>query len=190
MNEQMWWFLARSSGIVAWALLTASVLWGIVLSTDLFPRNRRPAWLLDLHRWLGGLTCGFLGLHLVMLWADSYIEFTIADFLIPFRATWKPTAVALGVIATWLLVMVQATSLARKRLSAGVWRTVHLASYAAFVLGGIHGSMAGSDAMKPVYQFSNLLGLSAVVGLVLHRVVHGRRGRQTGKAQSTSPVVH
>lgn len=84
MNEQIWWFLARSSGIVAWALLTASVLWGIVLSTDLFPRNRRPAWLLDLHRWLGGLTCGFLALHLVTLWADSYIEFTIADFLIPF----------------------------------------------------------------------------------------------------------
>ena len=74
MNEQIWWFLARSSGIVAWALLTASVLWGIVLSTDLFPRNRRPAWLLDLHRWLGGLTCGFLGLHLVTLWADTTLE--------------------------------------------------------------------------------------------------------------------
>ncbi len=190
MNEQIWWFLARSSGIVAWALLTASVLWGIVLSTDLFPRNRRPAWLLDLHRWLGGLTCGFLGLHLVTLWADSYIEFTIADFLIPFHSTWKPTAVALGVVATWLLVIVQATSLARKRLSNGAWRAVHLASYAAFVLGGVHGSMAGTDAMQPMYQFSNLLGLSAVVGLALHRAVKGRRGRSIRTTKTDPVVVH
>ena len=190
MNGQMWWFLARSSGIVAWVLLTASVLWGIVLSTDLFPRFRRPAWLLDLHRWLGGLTLGFLALHLVTLWADSYIEFTIADFLIPFNATWKPTAVALGILATWLLIIVQATSLARKRLNTRVWRVVHLASYGAFVLGGVHGSMAGTDAMKPMYQYSNLVGLSAIVGLVLHRAVKGRRGSRPEKAKPEPAVVH
>ena len=55
MNPQVWWYLTRASGIVAWLMLTASVIWGIVLSTKAFPEHRRPAWLLDLHRWLGGL---------------------------------------------------------------------------------------------------------------------------------------
>lgn len=187
MTEQTWWFLARSSGIVAWATLTASVLWGIVLSTDLFPRHRRPAWLLDLHRWLAGLTFGFLGLHLGALWADSYIEFSLADFVIPWHASWKPTAVAFGVMATWLVAVVELTSLARKRLSKRTWRMAHLASYLAFAFGGIHGSLAGSDALKPMYQYSNLLGVSAVVGLALHRAVKGRRARRV--INRPSPVA-
>ena len=54
MNPQIWWYLTRASGIVAWLMLTASVIWGIVLATKAFPEHRRPAWLLDLHRWLGG----------------------------------------------------------------------------------------------------------------------------------------
>ena len=44
MNPQIWWHLARASGIVAWLMLTASVLWGVVLSTKAFPNQRRPAW--------------------------------------------------------------------------------------------------------------------------------------------------
>lgn len=53
--------LPRASGIIAWLFITASVLWGIALSTDMFPKRRRPAWLLDLHRALGGLTVVFVG---------------------------------------------------------------------------------------------------------------------------------
>ena len=34
---------ARASGVVAWLMLTASVLWGVVLSTKAFPGHRRPA---------------------------------------------------------------------------------------------------------------------------------------------------
>ena len=55
MTSQLWWYVARAGGIVAWALLTASVLWGLILSTKLRPPRVRPAWTLDLHRFLGGL---------------------------------------------------------------------------------------------------------------------------------------
>ncbi len=71
MNPQIWWYIARASGIVAWLFLTASVLWGIVLSTDLFRASRRPKWLLDLHRALGGLTVGFVAIHVGALIADT-----------------------------------------------------------------------------------------------------------------------
>ena len=37
VNPQLWWYLSRSAGIVAWVMLTGSVLWGIVLASDLFP---------------------------------------------------------------------------------------------------------------------------------------------------------
>ncbi len=96
MNPQFWWFLTRASGIVAWLMLTASVIWGIVLSTKAFPETRRPAWLLDLHRWLGGLTVSFVVIHLVALVADSYVQFDLVDLAVPFASAWKPLAVALG----------------------------------------------------------------------------------------------
>ncbi len=90
MNPQFWWFLTRASGIVAWLMLTASVIWGIVLSTKAFPEQRRPAWLLDLHRWLGGLTVSFVAIHLAALVADSYVSFGLVDLLVPFASAWKP----------------------------------------------------------------------------------------------------
>ena len=97
LNPQFWWFLIRASGIVAWLMLTASVLWGVVLSTKAFPDRRRPAWLLDLHRWLGGLTLVFIGIHLGTLLLDEYTSFGIVDLVVPYASDWKPGAVALGV---------------------------------------------------------------------------------------------
>jgi len=68
---QAWWYLTRASGIVAWLTLTASVVWGIALSATTFPGRRRPAWMLDLHRWLGALTLAFIGLHVSARLAGS-----------------------------------------------------------------------------------------------------------------------
>ena len=48
MNEKVWWYLARSSGIVAMTLLVASVVWGVLLATRALRPHDRPAWLLDL----------------------------------------------------------------------------------------------------------------------------------------------
>ena len=86
MDSQFWWYVTRASGIVAWLLLTASVIWGVILSTHAFPERRRPAWLLDLHRWLGGLTVSFVAIHLLALVADSYTHFDLADLAIPFAS--------------------------------------------------------------------------------------------------------
>ncbi|HEY0396749.1 MAG TPA: ferredoxin-NADPH reductase, partial [Acidimicrobiia bacterium] len=61
MSGQFPWYVARSAGLVAWALLAASVLWGLALSTKILSPKVRPNWILDLHRWLGGLALVFTG---------------------------------------------------------------------------------------------------------------------------------
>ena len=38
----LWWYIARSSGLVAWALLALSVLWGLALSTRALGARPRP----------------------------------------------------------------------------------------------------------------------------------------------------
>jgi DMSO/TMAO reductase YedYZ heme-binding membrane subunit len=154
MNPQIWWYFSRATGVVAWLMLAASSLWGIVLATRVFPRHRRPAWLLDIHRWLGGLTVAFVGGHLAALVADSYVHFGVADLLVPFAASWKPLALAFGIVALWLLIAVEATSLAMRWLPRRVWRMVHLSSYLSFGLTSVHAWLAGSDEANLLFRAS------------------------------------
>jgi DMSO/TMAO reductase YedYZ heme-binding membrane subunit len=177
VNEQVWWYLTRSSGIVAWLMLTASVIWGVVLATKAFPEQRRPAWLLDLHRWLGGLAVSFTMIHVGALVADSYVHFGFADVTVPFASQWRPGAIALGVAAMWLLVAVEATSLAMKRLPRKVWRWVHLSSYAVFLLVSFHAALAGTDRTHVLYQGTAVASIVAVVWATVYRLTHRRAQR-------------
>ncbi len=174
MNPQIWWFLSRASGTVAWFLLTTSVLLGILLPAKMFP-SQRPAWITDLHRWVGGLTVTFLTFHLVGLAVDSYVDFGWSEIFIPFTSEWKQVPVALGVIAFWLMIMVQASSLIMKRLPRTLWRRLHLLSYPTFVLTSLHGTLAGTDASNWIYAISSILAVTAVVFATSFRILAGRR---------------
>lgn len=188
MNEQIWWYLARSTGIVAWALLSASVIWGLLLSSRLVAGRGVPKWLLDLHRFLGGLSVTFLAFHLVTIVADSYVHFGIADVLVPLASGWKPGAVALGVLAMYLAVAVEASSLAMRRLPRRWWRRVHLSSYVGFVLATGHGVAAGSDTTN-LAMFTTYTATAAVVlFLTVFRVATARAERAHGLGSSGSRV--
>lgn len=184
MNPQIWWYLTRASGIVAWLLLTATVLAGILTPAKLSDRQR-PAWALDLHRWLAGLTIGFLAIHLAALVADSYVEFTLADLAIPYATDWKPFPVALGIIATWLLIVIQLTSLAMRRLPRPLWRRIHLTSYLVFVLASLHGTLAGTDATHPLYLTTTLTTLAATIFATIYRTLTRRQPRPKPTQQRT-----
>ena len=106
MNPKVWWYLARGAGLTSWALAAATLVWGLLLSTRLFARWPRPAWRLDIHRALGGLTVAFVGVHMVGLFADGYVHFGPAQLLIPLASAWRPGAVAWGIVAFYLLVAV------------------------------------------------------------------------------------
>lgn len=188
MNSQFWWYVARASGIVAWLLLTASVLWGVVLSTKAFPERRRPAWLLDLHRWLGGLTVGFVAIHLIALVADSYTTFTLADLAVPYSSDWKPGAVALGVVAAWTLIVVEVTSLAMKRLPRKVWHTIHLVSYVTFWLTTLHAAFAGTDRSHPLYLVTATLSIVVVGWAVVYRLSHQKPPRPARPSPAAPPT--
>jgi methionine sulfoxide reductase heme-binding subunit len=185
VNSQVWWYVARASGIIAWLLLTASVIWGILLATDAFPRRRRPAWILDLHRWLGGLTIGFVAAHIAALVADNYTHFDLAAVTIPFASPWRSGAVALGVLAAWTLVAVELTSLGRRHLPRSVWRAVHLTSYASFLLTSLHAAFAGTDASNRLYLITATAVIVAVASAAVQRLASRparRRRRRLGDA--------
>lgn len=176
MNVHVWWYLARASGIVAWGLGLASVLWGLALATRGIGDKPRPPWLLAVHRHLGGLTLLFVLVHLGALVADSYVQFGPGDLFVPFASSWRPAAVAWGVIAFWLLVAVELTSLAMKRIPKRWWRRIHLGSYAVAVLSTLHLFTAGTDASTPALRWITIVTGGATAFFVLYREVGPGKG--------------
>lgn len=180
------WYLARSGGLVAWGLLAASVIWGLTMTTRLTRGHRpRPAWLLDLHRFLGGLALVFVGIHITTIALDTYVHFDVVQLLVPFASSWHPVAVAWGVLGLYALLAVEITSLLRARLSKRVWRSTHYLAFPLFALTTIHALSAGTDRHTFAMR-ATMLGASAVIlALAGHRLFKVERervlvpGRQT-----------
>jgi DMSO/TMAO reductase YedYZ heme-binding membrane subunit len=168
---QLWWYTARSGGIVAWALVSASVLWGLFLSTKALGRRVRPNWMLDLHRFLGGTAVVFTAVHVVSIIFDSYVHFGLAEVLVPFTGTWHPAAVAWGIVAMYALVAVEVTSLLRKRLSKRAWRLTHMLSFPLFAFSTIHALSAGTDRSNPIMVIAAVTVIASVAGLTAWRVM-------------------
>src|SRR6516165_4304970 len=87
MATELWWYVARSGGILAWVMLAAGVIWGLLLSTRVLGRRPRPAWLLDLHRFFGACAVVFVAIHVIAIVLDSYVHFGLADVLVPFASS-------------------------------------------------------------------------------------------------------
>ena len=164
------WYVARAAGLVSWAQLAAATLWGLALSTRALGDRPRANWLLDVHRWLGGTALAFTGVHVVALLADQYVHFGVAEILVPFTSSWHPVAVAWGVVAAYLLLAVEVTSLARNRLSKRAWRRVHTASFVLFVFATIHGLTAGTDTRSVMARTLALAVGTVFAGLTAIRL--------------------
>ncbi len=188
LNGKLSWYAARASGLVAWAVVTLSILWGLALSTRLIRRKGIPAWLLDLHRFLGTLSIVFVGVHLLALWADNFVYFGPRELFVPFASAWRTGAIAWGIAATYLLVAIQLTSWTMKRLPRKLWHRVHLLSIPMFVLSTVHGFTAGADNKNLAVQWLALTGCLFVFLLLTFRVLAPRRGarpRRPAPAEAT-----
>lgn len=176
LNAKLSWYAARASGLIAWAVVTLSILWGLALSTRLIRRKGVPAWLLDLHKFLGTLSIVFVAVHVLALWADNFAYFGPRELFVPFASSWRPVAVAWGIAATYLLVAIQITSWMMKRLPRKLWHRVHLLSLPMFVLATVHGFSSGADNKNLVVQWLALTGGLLVFLLVTFRLLAPRRG--------------
>jgi hypothetical protein len=175
MRTQVTWYVARSAGIVAWSLAAGAVIWGLALLSRALGTKPRPAWLYDLHRFLGGAALIFTGIHVAAILADQYVHFSVVNVQVPLTGTWHPLAVAWGIVAFYLLLAVELTSLLRARVPKRLWRRVHFAGFAVFGAGTIHGLTADTDAGSPAFRLAMIGACAMVAVLTAIRVAHATR---------------
>lgn len=148
LRDPTFWLLARASGLGAYAILTLSVLAGLVLKSRPVGRFKAAA-VAETHKTLAIAGLGLIGLHATSLVLDATVKVSLAGLVVPGLVAYRPAAVAAGVVAGWLFVAIAASFRARKLIGARMWRRLHWLTYALFGLATVHGLAAGTDTARP-----------------------------------------
>jgi predicted ferric reductase len=181
-DTHSFWYLSRSAGLVAYALLWGSVAWGILLSAR--PGGRlRPATLFDAHQFLSNAAVGFAFFHGLVLMGDRYTSFPLSAILAPFAGTYKPALVALGQIALWLTLFLSLSWVVRKQVGQRAWRAFHYVSYGVYWVALLHSVAMGSDTKLPWVRWMYIGSAAAIVLLTAYRML--KAGKTTQATQTS-----
>ena len=170
------WIVARAAGLVAFGLLTLSVWLGLAMSTRILGPRRQKS-LFGWHRTLAWTGLSMLGLHVGAVLLDPVLHFGLASVLVPFAASWRPAAIASGVIAGWLSLMLAVSFRLRKWIGQRGWRRLHYASFAAFGLALAHALTAGTDLIGIRGSILAAIALGPVLWLGFARILLPRAAR-------------
>lgn len=159
--DPTFWILARASGLTAYVLVTASVVAGLVVKARPLGRAVRQASVVDVHRFLALLGLGAVVLHALALMLDSTVHLSPVALVVPGLSSYRPVAVALGVLAAEVMVVVYASFSLRRLIGARAWRRLHWATYGIFVAATAHGLQAGTDAPRLLALYAGAVGAVA-----------------------------
>jgi predicted ferric reductase len=170
-SRQMWWYVTRSAGIMAYLLLWFATVWGLVVPTKLLNRVLEPTFTIDFHEFISLLSIGFTLVHVIALTVDRYLPYSLAQILVPFLSTYRPFWVGMGTIGFYLVLLVTVTFYLRSRIGMKAFRSLHVLSLAGYLGATLHGLYAGTDAPLAAMQLLYMGTLLVVVFLTVYWLV-------------------
>jgi sulfoxide reductase heme-binding subunit YedZ len=180
------WNLIRVSGLLSYLLLTASLLFGLLQSFPTLKKQKSD--FLMLHQTSGWV--GFLGVvfHMIMLFFDQYVHYSILSLTIPFWSENEAFLSGLGTISFYLfLIIIGSSDFLMKKLGRTVWKKLHLLSIPAWILMTIHGVMIGTDTSEYWAQFLYIGSISIIIGTltakILEKFANKQNSNKMGKTQ-------
>jgi methionine sulfoxide reductase heme-binding subunit len=156
------WFLTRSTGIIAFLLLTVTTMLGIATTQRALASKAWPRFATQqLHRNISLVSMVFLVVHIVTSILDSYVNIGWTTFVIPGTSGYENLWVSVGTISFDLILVVIVSSLLRTRIPARLWRTLHWSAYIAWPFALLHFLNTGTDAAHQ--RWGLWLGLATIV---------------------------
>jgi methionine sulfoxide reductase heme-binding subunit len=181
-----WWLASRSAGIVAYLLLSASVVLGLAMALNLY-RPRASALVRTIHERVALVALGALAAHGLLLLGDGFLRPGLSGIVVPFAMSYRPAWTGIGILAGYLTAGLSLTYYARRRLGARRWRAAHRLIPIAWAMAVVHVIGAGSDAGSLWLQVPLALTMAAVLTLLGHRLLGGLPARGAG-APRRAPV--
>ncbi|NTU85879.1 MAG: hypothetical protein HGA45_42205 [Chloroflexales bacterium] len=145
-EPKAYWYLSRSSAMVAYILTWLAMLLGLLITSRaarLWPGGPVA---FDLHQHASLLSLAFGLFHALILLGDQYIKASLAQILVPFAyGGYEPLWVGLGQLTLYMLAIVGLSFYVKPLLGRRAWRLIHFLSFALFALALAHGIVSGSD---------------------------------------------
>src|SRR6266700_7813372 len=116
-SSPFYWYLTRDLAIAAYFTLTLTVLFGLAISLARVTGERVMWHIQDLHYTFATLTVVLMAGHMITLFLDSYLPFSLANLLLPLN---QPSAVNAftvdrGVISFYGMLALLLSSWLKKR---------------------------------------------------------------------------
>lgn len=165
------WMAIRGSGIIAFLLLAGSTIWGLLISTNVLGRAVKAKGVTWFHESLGIGSLVATGIHMYFLFNHDYIDFGYRSLLIPGASAWRPLAVALGVVAFYMMFLITFSFYVKKWIGQAAWRAIHMMSFGTFIGAGLHGVFSGTDTSHPIVIGMYTGSLALVALLMAIRIV-------------------
>lgn len=184
------WALNRASGLVAFALLSLSVITGLLISTKSSDGFMSRPFVFEMHQFLSVLSVVLIGVHMASLLFDEYLGFTALELVVPFLSPYQPVAMGVGVVGAWLCAITLASFWMRAQIGQKAWRMLHYATFAGYGASLWHGIAAGTDTRMAVVYWMYIGSLAVVAGLTTMRISGYRKlMARTARANRTGPAA-
>lgn len=164
------WALLRSTGVIALALLSLSVVLGIAGPAIRQPRARLVS--VSLHRTSAVVGTVLLAGHVVLAVVDSWVPVSPLAAVIPGISQWEPLWIGLGAVSLDLLAALMITSALRTRNPRAWWKW-HRLAYPVWLLAIAHAFGLGTDRTGWVMLGLAGVSLVAVVAAAVARLLAG-----------------
>lgn len=145
-SQQLWWYVTRSAGIIAYLLLWLSTAWGLAVPSRIIQPVLDQSYTFDFHQFISLLAIGFALLHILVLTLDRYLPYSTLQILIPFLSPYRPLWVGIGVISFYIILLVTITFYLRTRIGMSTFRAIHIFSLLGYLGITLHGLYAGTDS--------------------------------------------
>jgi sulfoxide reductase heme-binding subunit YedZ len=178
LSTQGWWIVSRSSAIVAFVLVTASVFLGLTMASKPVRGPGFAKTMRSLHEQAALAALVAIGIHVVAVFADPWLKPGVVGVAIPFVLSLNRVWNGIGVIAAYLAFLLGLSFYLRKHIGGRLWRQAHRATIVVYVLGLFHALGAGSDTGSLLF-----LGFAAVTAvpiaiLFVYRLGAARRSSE------------
>lgn len=181
-STQIWWYVTRSAGIIAYLLLWFSTVWGLAVPSKLLNPVLEQTFTVDFHEFISLLSIGFTLLHVFVLTIDRYLPYTLLQILVPFLSPYRPFWVGMGVIAFYISLLVTVTFYIRSKIGMKTFRSIHLLSLLGYLGVTLHGLYAGTDAplatMQIIYKGTALVVIFLTMYWLVQKYLQNREAKE------------
>ncbi len=190
-SVQIWWYVTRTAGIVAYLMMWLSTVLGLAVASKFLDTLLDRIFTYDFHEFISLLAIAFVLVHVLVLLIDRYLPYSLAQILVPFISPYRPFWVGIGVISFYVTLLVTVTFYLRNRIGARAFRIIHVLSLPGYLGVTLHGFYSGTDtplpAMQLIYKGTGLVVIFFTIYWLVMLILRKRESRR--KTLHTAPAV-